>query len=54
MTKIQMFETTAGDLRRGCAVVLVIESWNLIFVFHLVFVIWDLFVIWYLYFGIYS
>jgi len=28
MTKIQMFETTAGDLRRGNAVVLVIVDWK--------------------------
>jgi hypothetical protein len=40
MTKIQMFETTAGDLRRGNAGVLVIVDWNLIFICNLVFVIW--------------
>ncbi|CAB1080837.1 hypothetical protein D1AOALGA4SA_8510 [Olavius algarvensis Delta 1 endosymbiont] len=43
-----MFETTAGELHRGCAVVLVIVYWRLIFVCHLVLVIWDLFVIWFL------
>jgi hypothetical protein len=33
----------SSDLCRGCAVVSVIEIWNLIFVCHLVLVIWDLF-----------
>ncbi|CAB1072384.1 hypothetical protein D1AOALGA4SA_1569 [Olavius algarvensis Delta 1 endosymbiont] len=41
MTKIQMFETTPGDQRRGYAVVLVIVYWRLIFVCNLFFVIWD-------------
>jgi len=40
MTKIQMFETTAGDLPCGNADVLVIVDWNLNFICNLVFVIW--------------